>query len=155
MPLRVSPEHWYFLIQRISATSQWKLFTHFSSAQPDNVKQRGILLFKFSNSFRVSSNYATCYSEKNHSIDTLVLHFISSVPSFSSSHIFFPDKRQQNCLISDKSWIYFTSSVSVLFLKALVHLIKLKLAKSSLPLCYVERNLTSSEAEKYWIKHLN
>jgi len=38
-------------------------------------------------------------------------------------------------------------SVSVLLLKALVQLIKPNLAKSSLPLCYVERNLKSSEAE--------
>lgn len=42
-----------------------------------------------------------------------------------------------------------THSVSVLLLKASVQLIKLKITKSSLPLCYVERNLTSSEAEKY------
>jgi len=37
---------------------------------------------------------------------------------------------------------------SLLLLKALVLLIKFKIAKSSMPLCYVEKNLVSSEAEK-------
>lgn len=37
---------------------------------------------------------------------------------------------------------------SPLLLKALVLLIKFKIAKSSLPLCYAEKNLMSSAAEK-------
>lgn len=152
MPLRVRPGAFVSLC-RISATSEWKLFIDFSSAQPDNVKQRGISLFKFSNSFKVSSHYTTCYLEKKSQYRHISITFhIKYVPIFSSSHILFPNKRQQNCLIMIKTEYTFstdTYSVSVLLLKALVQLLKLKLAKSSLPLCYVERNLTSSQAEKY------
>lgn len=107
MPLRVRPGAFVSLC-RISATSERKLFIDFSSAQPDNVKQRGISLFKFSNSFKVSSHYTTCYLEKKSQYRNISITFhIKYVPIFSSSHILFPNKRQQNCLISDKNWIYF------------------------------------------------
>lgn len=79
---------------------------HFSSAQPDNVKQRVIRLFKFSDSFQGIKPLHYLLLKKNHNIDTLVLQFISNVP-FSSSHILFPDKRRLNCLISDKNRRYF------------------------------------------------
>lgn len=104
MPLRVRP--WALIFSdRISATSQWRLFIHFSSAQPDNVKQMRVLSFQILRFFQGIKplHYLLLRKKKSQYRYISITFHINYVPIFSSSPILFPDKRHQNGPKSDKN----------------------------------------------------